>query len=51
MDAWAAMGERRYPPEFAKAKAKIRTSEKEIASSAAALPYLEPMPPMPCKSH
>ena len=38
MDGWNAMGEKRYPPEFAKAKAKIKTREKEKAPTPNFLP-------------
>jgi hypothetical protein len=51
MDGWAATGQKRYPPEFAKAKARIVALEREKAPSVhqGGLSYLEPMPPLPCK--
>ena len=50
LDAWAAMGEKRYPPEFARAKARIVASEKEKASAGGQteLVYLPPLPPIRC---
>jgi hypothetical protein len=50
MDAWAGMGEKDYPPEFAKAKARIKARERKKAPSAQGLSYLDRMPPIPCKS-
>jgi hypothetical protein len=51
LDAWAAMGEKRYPPDFAKAKARIVASEKEkaLAGRNAKLAYLPLLPPIACK--
>lgn len=50
LDAWAAMGEKRYPPDFAKAKARITASEKEKAPAGrnAELAYLPLLPPIAC---
>jgi hypothetical protein len=50
MDGWSAMGKKRYPPEFARAKAKIKACEREKTPLARGLPYLEPMPPLPCRN-
>jgi hypothetical protein len=49
MDAWAAMGEQRYPPDFAKAKARLVALEKEKTPPGGKpkLAFLPPLPPIP----